>query len=185
VSSMARMKQVRTQGFGGTALVGGRIAASKENERRRAGVWKNRSVTHVWALSKEKFGGYGDQGTGSAYLIPGTEFHPLVPGCLKLLGVEQIFPLADLAILTGTDCSEDDEVSGAGPVVDQGEAVFERMTVVYDSGLGSEEYGRWRVLASKQGKPEWSSVNVLTNSACRGGRRAPPFHPYWPFESFR
>jgi hypothetical protein len=87
-------------------------------------------VTHVWTLSKEEFGGYGDQGTGSAYLIPGTEFHPLVRGFLKILGVEQIVPLADLAILTGTDYSEDDEVSGAGPVVDQGEAVFERMKVV-------------------------------------------------------
>jgi hypothetical protein len=41
VSSMARMKQVRTQGSRGTALVGGRIVASKENERRRAGVWKS------------------------------------------------------------------------------------------------------------------------------------------------
>jgi hypothetical protein len=168
VSSMARMKQVRTQGFRGTALVGGGIVSSKENERRRAGVWKNRSVTHVWALSKKEFGGYGDQGTGSSYLIPGTEFHPLVRGFLKLLGVEQIVPLADLAILTGTDCSEDEEVSGAGPVVDQGEAIFERMKVVYDPGLGSEEYGRWRVLASKQGKPEWSSVNVLTYSAFVG-----------------
>jgi hypothetical protein len=138
VSSIARMKQVRTQGFRGTASVGGRIAVSKENERRKAGVWKNRSVTHVWALSKEEFGGYRDKGAGSAYLIPRMEFHPLVRENLKLLVVEQIVPLADLAILTGTDCSEDDEVSCAGPVVDQGEADFERMKVAYDPELGIE-----------------------------------------------
>jgi hypothetical protein len=94
VSSMARMKQVRKQGSRATALVDGRNVASHENERRKAGVRKKRSVTHVWALSKEEFGGYGDQGTGSSYLIPGTEFHPLVRGFLKLLGVEQIVPLA-------------------------------------------------------------------------------------------
>jgi hypothetical protein len=125
-------------------------------------------VTHVWAVSKEEFGGYGDQGKGSSYLIPGTEFHPLVRGFLKLLGVEQIVPLADLAILTETDCSDGDEVSGAGPVVDQGEAVFERMKVMFDPGLGTEEQKSWRVLASKQGIPEWSSVNVLTHSAFVG-----------------
>jgi hypothetical protein len=95
---------------------------------------------------------YGDQGMGSEYLIPGTEFHPLVRGLLKLLGVELIVPLADLAILTGTDCSEDEEVSGAGPVLDQGEAVFSRVKVVCDTGLGTEEYRRWRALDSKQEK---------------------------------
>jgi hypothetical protein len=168
VSSMARMKQVRKQGSRATALVDGRNVASHENKRRKVGVRKNRSVTHVWAVSKEEFGGYGDQGTGRSYLIPGTEFHPLVRGFLKLLGVEQIVPMADLAILTGTDCSDGDEVSGAGPVVDQGEAVFERMKVMFDPGLGTEEHKRWRVLASKQGIPEWSSVNVLTYSAFVG-----------------
>jgi hypothetical protein len=61
-----------------------------------------------------------------------------------------------------------DEVSGTGPVVDQEEAVFERMKMVYDPGLGNEEYGRWRVLAYKQGKPEWKSVNFLTFSAFIG-----------------
>jgi hypothetical protein len=82
--------------------------------------------------------------------------------------MEQIVPFADLAILTGTDCLEYDEVSGAGPVVDQGNAIFERMKVVYDPWLGTEEYGRWMVLASKQGKLEWISVNVLTYSAFVG-----------------
>jgi hypothetical protein len=71
VSSMARMKQVRKQGSRATALVDGRNVVSHENERRKAGVRKTRSVTHVWAVSKEEFGGYGDQGTGSSYLIPG------------------------------------------------------------------------------------------------------------------
>jgi hypothetical protein len=64
-------------------------------------VFGNRSVTHMWAVSKEGFEGYGDQETGSTYMIPGTQFFPLVRGFLKLLGVEGTVSLADLAIVTG------------------------------------------------------------------------------------
>jgi hypothetical protein len=138
---------------------------------------ENRDITHVWALTKDEFGGHCERGQTRSweYQIMGGELHPLVRGFLKLLGTTVIAPLADLAILVGGDCSPSDGPQLGRATLLDGDAdqdvIFERMRLTFDPELGVDDHERWRTTVSKRGVAEWHEVSVLSYDACSGKNR--------------
>jgi hypothetical protein len=177
---MARTKQTARRSTGGKrptrADLASRLAAASATAITTE-KWKNRCVTHIWASTKDEFGGYVDRGGTHAYIVPADELHPLVRGFLKLLGVKVIVPLVDLAVLIGGDCSPhggpdtaEGDIIGTGPrSVD--DVLFERMRLIFDPDLGKEDHERWRVMASRRGKGDWHVVSALTYNAYVGTTR--------------
>jgi hypothetical protein len=118
-----------------------RYAATGEKAN-TAEKWSNKFVAHSWASSMDKFSGYGDRGKEYPYVIPADELHLLIRGFLKLLGVNVIVPLVDLAIFIGEKFSPDDDpdvtddgVVGTGACSAQ-DVIFQRMLLVYNPALG-------------------------------------------------